>query len=106
MAHRRHHLAIAAQQLEVIGDVAGAAAEVAAQRGHQERHIEHVDAVGQDVVLELAFEHHHRVVGDRAADQCRHTNLSQSSSAHTVTNNAKDVNTAAEPMSLASPESA
>ena len=46
MAHRRHHLAVAAQQLEVVGDVTGAAAEVAAQRGYQKRHIEHVDAIG------------------------------------------------------------
>ena len=70
---------LAAQQLEVVGDVAGAAAELAAHARHQERHVQDVHLVRQDVVLELVREHHDGVVGERSADQCalvfpRHAN--------------------------------
>ncbi len=61
-----------AQQLEVVRDVAGAAAELAPHVGHQERDIEDVDLVGQDVVAEAVAEHHDGVVGDGAADQGVH----------------------------------
>jgi hypothetical protein len=67
-----HDQALAAEQLQVVGDVAGAAAEVAPHRGHQERHVQHVHAVGQDVLAKAPLEHHDRVVGHRTADQCRH----------------------------------
>ncbi len=72
LADGRHRQRIGAEQLEVVGDVAGAAAELAAHARHQERHVQHVHLVGQDVVLELVLEHHDGVVGQRAADQCRH----------------------------------
>ncbi len=73
VAHGGHRQRRAAQQLQVVGDVAGAAAELAPQFGHQEGHVQDVHLVGQDVVLEAPVEHHDRVVGDRAADQrCSH----------------------------------
>ena len=72
LADRGHRDRIAAEQLEVVGDVAGAAAELATHSRHQERHVQDVHLVGQDVVLELVLEHHDGVVGERTADQCRH----------------------------------
>jgi len=62
----------AAEHGQVIGDISGTAAEVAAQRGRQERDVQHVDALSEDMVAEPALEHHHGVVGHRAADQSRH----------------------------------
>jgi hypothetical protein len=56
----------------VVGDVAGAAAEFPAHVRHQEGHVQDVDLVGQDVVLEVVVEHHDGVVGDGAADQGTH----------------------------------
>ncbi len=64
-----HDVARVAQQLQVVGDVAGAAAELAAHLQHQERHVQHVQLVGQDVVPEVVLEHHDGVEGHRAADQ-------------------------------------
>ena len=72
LADGRHRDRIAAEQLEVVGDVARAAAELAAHARHQERHVEDVHLVRQDVVLELVLEHHDGVVGERTADQRRH----------------------------------
>ena len=69
LAHGGHRDRVAAQQLEVVGDVAGAAAEFAAHARHQEGHVQDVDLVRQDVVLELVLEHHDGVVGQGAADQ-------------------------------------
>jgi hypothetical protein len=64
-----HDQRLAAEQLEVVGDVAGAAAELAPHLGHQEGHVQDVHLLGQDVVLEAVLEHHDGVVGDRAADE-------------------------------------
>ena len=72
LADGGHRDRIAAEQLEVVGDVAGAAAELAAHARHQERHVQDVHLVRQDVVLELVREHHDGVVGQGTADQCRH----------------------------------
>ena len=49
-----------------------AAAEFAAQVRHQERDVQDVQLVRQDVVLEAVAEHHDGVVGDGAADQRAH----------------------------------
>ncbi|MNC89462.1 hypothetical protein D3C83_54010 [compost metagenome] len=70
--HGRHDQRIAAEQLEIVSNVAGAAAELAAQVRHQEGDVQDVQLVGQDVVLETVAEHHDGVVGDRAADQRAH----------------------------------
>ncbi len=69
---RSHRIARVAQQPQVVGDVAGAPAEFPPQLRHQERDVQHVDLVGQDVLLEASLEHHDGVVGDRAADQGFH----------------------------------
>ena len=45
LADGRHRQRIGAEQLEVVGDVAGAAAELAAHARHQERHVQDVDLV-------------------------------------------------------------
>ena len=68
----RHRNRMAAQQFQVVGDVARAAAELTAHARHQEGHVQDVHLVRQDVVLELVLEHHDGVVGERTADQCRH----------------------------------
>jgi hypothetical protein len=67
-----HDQRLAAEQLEVVGDVAGAAAELAPHVGHQEGDIEDVDLLGQDVVLEAVAEHHDGVVGHGTANECLH----------------------------------
>ena len=68
VADSGHDAGFAAQQLEVVGDVAGAAAELAAHVRHQEGDVEDMNLLGQDVVLELVVEHHDGVVGHGAAD--------------------------------------
>ena len=52
VADSRHDHRLAAERLEVVGDVAGAAAPLAAHFADQERHREHVRLVGQDVARE------------------------------------------------------
>ena len=68
VAHRPHRLALLAEQLEVVGDVAGAAAEIAPHARHQERHVQHVDAVGEDVLAEMTGKDHDGVECQGAAD--------------------------------------
>ncbi len=72
VADSRHDQRIAAQHLQVVGDVAGAAAVLAPHLRHQERHVQDVDLVGQDVFLELVLEHHDGVVGHGTADESLH----------------------------------
>ena len=67
VADRRHDERIAAEQLQVVGDVAGAAAENALDVGNQETDVQDVDLVRQDAVLEAVFEDHDVVVGDGTA---------------------------------------
>ena len=69
VAERRHHDRLAAQRLQVVRDVAGAAAPFAAHLADLERHRQHVRLLGQDVPREAIGEHHDGVVGERAADQ-------------------------------------
>jgi hypothetical protein len=72
VADRGHDERRPAEHVEAVGDVSGAAAELAAQVRHQERDVQDVQLVGQDMVLEAVAEHHDGVVGDRAADQRAH----------------------------------
>jgi hypothetical protein len=59
---------IAAHQLVVVGDVAGATAIFASHARRQEGQVDLVDLVRKDVVGELTFEHHDGVVGHRSGD--------------------------------------
>ena len=68
-AQRGHHQRRAAQQLQCVRDVAGTAAELAPQRGHQERDVEDVHLLGQDLLREAARKVGDGVKGERAADQ-------------------------------------
>src|SRR6266852_1665191 len=72
VSHRSHDQRVGTQELQVVGYVAGAAAELAPQLGNEERHVQYVDLFGQDVLPETAVEHHDVVVRDRAADQSAH----------------------------------
>ncbi len=72
VSHRGHDQRVGTQELQVVGDVAGATAELAPQLGNEERHVQYVDLLGQDVLPETALEHHDVVVRDRAADQDAH----------------------------------
>jgi hypothetical protein len=56
VAQRGHGQRRAAQRLQAVGDVAGAAAKIAPQRGHQERHVQDVQLVGQDLLGKAALE--------------------------------------------------
>src|SRR3989338_4058117 len=76
VADRRHDQRVAAEQLEVIRDVARAAAELAAHLRHQKRHIQDVNLLGQNVLLELIRKYHDGVVGHRTANQCVHRKTS------------------------------
>ena len=69
VAERRHHDRLAAERLQVVRDVARAAAPFAAHLADLERHRQHVRLVGQDVAREAVGEHHDGVEGERAADQ-------------------------------------
>src|SRR5713226_8896403 len=67
-----HHQWIGAEELQIVGDIAGATAELSPQLGNEERHVQDVDLFGQDVLAETAAEYHDVVVRDRAADQGAH----------------------------------
>ena len=62
------HQGISAQFSEAVGDVGCAAAKLAFEPRREKRHIEHVNLIGKDVVLEMPVEHHDGVVGHRTAD--------------------------------------
>jgi hypothetical protein len=64
-----HDQRIAAQQLQVVGDVRRAAAELGAQGRHQEGDVHAVQLVGQQGFAEAAVVLHDLVEGERAADQ-------------------------------------
>ena len=72
VAHRGHDQRTAAQHLQVVGDVARASAVFAAHFRHQERDVEDMDLLGQDVFFELVFEYHDGVVSHGTANQCVH----------------------------------
>ena len=72
LADGRHDQRILAQQLQVVGDVAGGAAVLAAHVRREEADVEDVQLVGEQVVLEAVREHHDGVVGDRAGDEDFH----------------------------------
>ena len=77
VADRRHHDRLAAERLQVVRDVAGAAAPLAAHLADLERHRQHVRLVGQDVPREVIGEHHDGVEGERAADERAHEDRSE-----------------------------
>ena len=68
VADGRQDEGVATEQFQGVGDIAGAAAVFAPQLRHEEGHVQDVDLVRQDVVLEMTVEDHDVVVGDRAAD--------------------------------------
>ena len=82
LADRCHDQRIAAEQLQVVGNVAGGAAEFAAHFRYQESDVENVDFFGQDMVLEPVLEQHDVVIGQRTADQDMHCFVLQSKKAH------------------------
>jgi hypothetical protein len=67
-AHGRHRYRIIAEQFQIVGDVARAAAKFTAHFRNQERHIEDVHLVRQDVVLKLVRKHHDGVISQPSAD--------------------------------------
>jgi len=69
LPHRAHRQRISPEQLQAIGDVAGAATELPTHLRHKEGHVEHVDLVRQNVILEAILEDHDVVVGERAANE-------------------------------------
>ena len=76
VADRRHNQRMAAEQFQVIGDVARTAAKLAAHLRHHERHIQDMDLFRQNVLLELIRKHHDGVVGHGTANQCVHRKTS------------------------------
>src|SRR5690606_17883625 len=75
LADSRHRQRIGAEQLQIVGDVRRAAAELTPQMRYEERDVQDMDLVGQDVILERILENHDVVVGYGAADQCCHPSL-------------------------------
>ena len=69
VAQRGHHQRRTPEQLEGVGDIAGAAAKFAPHRRHQERDIQDVHLVGHDLLRETAREVGDGVESKRAADQ-------------------------------------
>ena len=72
LPHGAHGQRVAAEQFQVVGDIAGAAAEFPPQIRHGEAYIEDVRLFGKDVVLEPVVEHHDGVVGEGTGDQGGH----------------------------------
>ena len=68
-ADRRHHHRFAAERLQVVGDVAGASAPLAAHFADQKRHRQHVRLFGQDVTREPVRKDHDRIERERTADE-------------------------------------
>ena len=66
---RGHDMALGAQQVQVVGDVAGAASEFTADLRHHEGNIQDVHFLRQDVLLESTRKYHDGIVGERAANQ-------------------------------------
>ena len=64
LAYRCHRQRIGTEQFEVVGDIAGAAAKFATHPRHQERDVQDMHLVRQDVVLELVRKHHDGVVSE------------------------------------------
>ncbi len=67
-ADRRHRQRRLTEQLQVVRDIRRATAELAPQLRHEERDVQHVNLVGEDVVLERVLEHHDVVVGRGTTD--------------------------------------
>ncbi len=63
LAHGRHRQRIPAEQLQIVGDVRRAAAELPAKLGHEKRDVQDMYLVRQDVILERILEHHDVVIG-------------------------------------------
>ncbi len=61
-----------AEELQVVGDVAGGAAVLAAHLGRQEADVEDVQLVGEQMIAEAIREHHDGVVRDGAGDEDFH----------------------------------
>ena len=73
LANRGHDQRIAIEHLETVGNIAGTAAELASHVGDQKCHVQNMNLVRQDVVLETVAEHHDGVVGNRSANQRSHS---------------------------------
>ena len=61
------------EKLQVIGDVAGRAAEFASHLRREEADVEDVQLVGEQVGTEAIRKHHDGVVGDGAGDEQCHS---------------------------------
>jgi hypothetical protein len=72
VADGRHDGRFGTQHFQRVRDVAGAPAELAPHVWHEESHVQDLDLLGQDMVLEPVMEHHDGVEGDRAADERGH----------------------------------
>ncbi len=59
-AHRQR---IAPQQFQIVGDVPGAATELATHVGYQEGNVQNMHLIGKNMVLELVREDHNGIVG-------------------------------------------
>src|SRR5690606_269048 len=77
LADRRHRQRILAEELQVVRDIRRAASELPPEPRHEKGHVQDMDLVREDVILERILEDHDVVVGYGAADQCRHVPSSQ-----------------------------
>ena len=67
-----HDQRVATQQFQVVGNVTRATAELTAHLGYQKGHVQNVNLLREDVILETIMENHDVVVGYGAADECGH----------------------------------
>ena len=72
VANGGHDHGVAAQFAQVVGNVARAAAELPAQFGHEEGHVQDVQLFGQDLLAETSGKGRDGVKGEGAADQGGH----------------------------------
>jgi len=74
---RSHDQRRTAEQQQIVGNVSGATAILAAHLRHQKGHIQNVNLLGQDVILEAVGKDHDVVEGERTADQGVHGRVCQ-----------------------------
>ena len=72
VAQHGHGQGLTAQQLEAVGDVARASTKIAAQLRHQERDVQDVQLVGQDLLGKAPLEGHDGVERQGSANQRCH----------------------------------
>ncbi len=69
LADGRHDQRVAAQQFQIVGNIAGATTELASHRRYQERDVDLMQVIGQQGFGKASVEGHDGVIGHRTANE-------------------------------------